>query len=1243
MMTEKLSIRKRIRRVALYSIAILAVTAAVLFSLARVLISDVKAYHLDIEQIASAFLDHPVKIESMDARLVGLTPTLVFNRVRLLDKAGKSELVSFEQAQLGVAILTSLREERVVPKKLVIEGINLAITRNKSGNIQIQGLDIPQLEKASLPLSGGQTNELADWLFRRGHIALRHSSVIWKDMLRGGVTRQFDKINLQLINDGDKHVLGGKISLPQKLGNQLEFVLDIEGDIQQPANWDGEFYLRGDAINLAEWQKELPEKTGFGISSGILEVKLWGELQKGRITQLSGDATAYKVLAKAPFVRGTVDFRILGGMFDYRASDQEQVLAVERLQVIRSNEVWPVSRLSLHRRITKDDEPDEVELLVDQFRLQNITQLLLKTKLLPRSKYKRLQQMQLQGEVRDFNLRVKTVNNELVSPFFLQAELEQLSARPSGKIPGFDGLDGTVWANTEQGQFNIHSNSTHFNAPRLFREPLNLQQLNGALHWYRHPDGWQFMADDIHAANQDLKTVSGFQLDVPFTSGSSYLDLQVAFSEGNASRASPYYPVQIMSKPLVKWLDQAIIGGHVTQGGAVFNGRLSDFPFKQQQGQFLTEFTGKDVELAYYPDWPHLTKVDANLKFTPKGMVINVASARLINSKAINTSITIPDFASAELKIAGELSGSIQDVARFMVESPLASKAEKFVKQQRIEGRANTRIQLHIPLSKKMREQTPMGLQGELKISDGAIYLLDEKLPITGLNGLVQFTEAGETARDIQGFILGEPATFNMATEHVDADAVTNITASAHLDTAKLLESFGGKSGRRVKGMSDWQGLLSLPHGKSSQQRVPVITFSSFLQGVTLDLPQPLNKAANEKRDLLIRMQHVDPDEGIFLNYGDQFCGVVLHREQKVQQANLHFGSDCELQPEHDVLKLTGSVDSFSVTEWQDAFADLFPMKEEGKSAMPIVLAMERMVLKKLITRDDAHQKLSPDEVPLINGEVKSLVYDGTDFGHVKLATSRMRKGIRIDNLQLAAPFLNLSASGQWNQWLGRDKTIFDVQFSSPDAGKMFESLGFAAVIEKGALQANASVSWPDRLDRFDVEKLEGRLYVNIKKGNITEVEAGAGRLLGLFSLSALPRRLALDFRDTFKSGFQFDEINGNFDFREGNAYTSDLSTKSPVAQIAVAGRTSFVDQDFDQKIIVTPKVSGTLPVAGGLIFGLEVGAAIILLDKLLGDEINKASSREYHVTGSWDEPVITQIGGQVEPQGFQADELYSE
>jgi uncharacterized protein (TIGR02099 family) len=1236
MMTDKLPIRKRLRRAILYTVVVVVVTAAVLLSLARVLISDVKAYHFDIEQIASAFLDHPVKIESMDARFVGMTPTLVFNHVRLLDKTGKFELVSFKKAELGIAVLTSLRAEKLVPEKMVIEGINLAVTRQENGNIQIQEIDITRLGESTSNLQVTQSNELANWLFRRSRLALRQSNVVWKDMQRGGVARHFTDVNLQLFNDEDKHTLSGRISLPPLLGNQLEFVLDIHGDIQKPANWIGEFYLRGDAINLGEWQKQIPEQKGVAVKSGILDIKLWGELQKGRLARLSGDTTAYKVLVNAPFIKGTLDFRMLGGLFDYRANGQDHTLAVKKLQLIRGDNVWPVSQLSLQHRVATDSQPAEFELYADQFRLQDINQLLLKTKLLPKSIDKRLTDLQPAGTIRQLHLRTMVQNEKFSAPYFLQSNFEQVATKPSGKLPGVSGVSGSIWTNAELGRLSMKSTGTVIEAPRLFRAPLKLAMLSGELHWQKQHHGWQFWADNINASNQDLKTLSSLQLDVPITGDSPYLDLQVAFADGNASRASPYYPVHIMKEPLVKWLDQSIVDGRVIHGGLIFNGRLRDYPFKQQQGQFLAEFSGEDLKLAYYPGWPQLSKAAAEIMFTTQGMAINVTDARLLNSQVTHANITIPRFAAAELNISGKLKGTVNDVARFLVESPLASKAGKFVNRHRIEGQAMTQLQLHMPLSATMRQQAPMGLQGEVKVSNGALYLLDEKLDITGLNGAVQFTEAGQTADDIQGFILGEPAQFNIVTQSMNSDLVTEIIATSHLNTGKLVDSFGWVSGDRVTGMSDWQGVLRLPRGKKDTKKIPRLTLSSSLQGVKLDLPSPFRKQPDESRDLTIEVQFTEPHINVVANYADQFCSAVLYGENKLHAANLHFGSGCKLQPEHEVLKLSGAVDEFSIGEWRDAINGLMPETDSPRSVLPIVLTMDRFGLKKLTPSEEVTQKSESAEMPLINGEVKQLIYDGIDFGHASITTSRLRKGIRVDKFQLQAPYLKLNATGQWTQWLGRNWSTLDMEFSSPDAGKMVEALGFTAVIEKGELQGNATVAWPERLDRFDADKAEGNIHLNIKKGNIIEVEAGAGRLLGLFSLSALPRRLALDFRDTFKSGFQFDEINGDLTFREGNAYTDNLTTKSPVAQIMVKGRTGYIQQDFDQKVIVTPKVSGTLPVAGGLIFGLEVGAAIILLDKLLGDKINKASSREYHVTGSWNDPVITEIGPQVVEQGGQ-------
>ena len=50
------------------------------------------------------------------------------------------------------------------------------------------------------------------------------------------------------------------------------------------------------------------------------------------------------------------------------------------------------------------------------------------------------------------------------------------------------------------------------------------------------------------------------------------------------------------------------------------------------------------------------------------------------------------------------------------------------------------------------------------------------------------------------------------------------------------------------------------------------------------------------------------------------------------------------------------------------------------------------------------------------------------------------------------------------------------------------------------------------------------------------------------------------------------------------------------------------------------------LPVAGGLLFGTQVGAAILFLEKLMGGGIDEASQKRYQITGSWEEPVITPL-----------------
>ena len=88
-------------------------------------------------------------------------------------------------------------------------------------------------------------------------------------------------------------------------------------------------------------------------------------------------------------------------------------------------------------------------------------------------------------------------------------------------------------------------------------------------------------------------------------------------------------------------------------------------------------------------------------------------------------------------------------------------------------------------------------------------------------------------------------------------------------------------------------------------------------------------------------------------------------------------------------------------------------------------------------------------------------------------------------------------------------------------------------------------------------------------------LKPGAGRVLGLASITELPRRLALDFCDLTDKGFAFDTIRGDFDLHGGSAYTDNLLVKGPAADIGLIGRVGLKDKDYDQTAVVTGNVGG--------------------------------------------------------------------
>ncbi len=161
-------------------------------------------------------------------------------------------------------------------------------------------------------------------------------------------------------------------------------------------------------------------------------------------------------------------------------------------------------------------------------------------------------------------------------------------------------------------------------------------------------------------------------------------------------------------------------------------------------------------------------------------------------------------------------------------------------------------------------------------------------------------------------------------------------------------------------------------------------------------------------------------------------------------------------------------------------------------------------------------------------------------FGRLVAAISRDPRGLTFDSIATTAPAFDLAANGSWWMEQGAPRTRLELLLTSTDFGAAAKALAFRDAIEpEGEVRRQPLVARRPVDGR--AQDLNGTLHVSLEDGRLRDIEPGAGRMLGLFSVAQLPRRLALDFRDVTDEGLAFNSVQGDFEVRAGNAFTQNL------------------------------------------------------------------------------------------------------
>jgi uncharacterized protein (TIGR02099 family) len=314
-----------------------------------------------------------------------------------------------------------------------------------------------------------------------------------------------------------------------------------------------------------------------------------------------------------------------------------------------------------------------------------------------------------------------------------------------------------------------------------------------------------------------------------------------------------------------------------------------------------------------------------------------------------------------------------------------------------------------------------------------------------------------------------------------------------------------------------------------------------------------------------------------------------------------------------------------------DATGKLLVPYELGGTA-PMTLEMERLVLVSKGGGAGGQSTTDPRQVPPIQARVNEFELGGRKLGSIRAQLDRAPRGLTFTNVTAQSATFSAEAKGSW---LANDgptsaargiATDVDLTLTSTDVQTTLKALGYGDIIagNRGLLQAK--LSWPGGPDSQALGRASGAVHLEIDDGQVLDLQPGAGRMLGLLSVAALPRRLSLDFSDLTDKGLAFDSVRGDFALRQGDAYTDNLKLTGPAADIGIAGRTGLGTRDYDQTAVVSGNFGATLPVAGALAGGPVVGAAMLLFSQVFKEPLKGMTRGYYRITGNWDEPQVERV-----------------
>lgn len=865
-----------------------------------------------------------------------------------------------------------------------------------------------------------------------------------------------------------------------------------------------------------------------------------------------------------------------------------------------------------------------------------------------------------------------------------ESKLQDISVQPWEGVPGMDGLNGRLVVEESQGYFDFSATDTVMVYPDIFAKNHAFNSVEGRVDWWLDQDNLRVYSPAL-AINSELVDVSlGFAFEWEFVSDEARLALDIAASKVEKGELINFLPIDL-DKELLGWMGSALTDTEVSDGRVLLTMTIDPAGPVTDTLQVATQARGD--RLVFDKEWPSVDNFSGHFEINNQDLIANVSGYSLGNPIE-DLSVVYPNMWTKDaydIDVALSSRSLLSRYMRFVEQSPLKSTVGKALSDWSIEGEAVVLGEFRFDLSsndvkkinfevfpQKASVQLPDlprvdQVQGEISYSDDQ-QLRVKDLSGRSLNGPVYFTlESQSDKYHLKGRgtaevpsllawqslpkhlndylsgtvdyyfngVIGEDDnyTFNL---HSNLKGVTSslpYPLTKDDEDQSTIFVYQAKSNKGEQSHSVDVGALNIDYESqpNTGKERTVVSFGK--------LPKE-SRVPDQGTFLFARLTKLDFKawakalEGI--KTGDDGKAPSIYADVMIQKASLGdmLFDDLSISSSSSYLghrvalrsrQVAGTIRFPRSQGVVDVDLDYLILPAADKATPSKTESIEKLTEEKRAA--DPLEELNPVDFPEAAIKISRLKQGNKELGFWRTRLEPVKNGVllSVDESNL----MGISTTGKvvWTYINNKHTTYVDSKLAVSDIRSVFKKLGYEPSFEAKKVELNTIAYWQGSPAAFDHLQTQGIIDINIEDGQFLNVSNTASplKVLGLFNLSSLGRRLKLDFSDVYSSGLAFDEISGVMSIN-GPVMDIDEAVEitGPSANISLIGATNMKEETLDMQMRLSIPVSGTLPWAV-VVAGVNplIGGIMLLGQGVWGGVVDQFTGVNYQISGSWEEPVM--------------------